>query len=116
MSNSHSTWPDEYLRPLVDDPKLLWKKECVLMWDEVKQKQFNLQALLFVTINDWPAVSNLSEQSNTGYKACTLLTENTAAWELCLTPVQVQGFPRVLQGRASWFDPATSKETRNNVS
>ena len=33
--------------------------------------QFNLLVLLFVTINDWPAVSNLSEQLNKEYMACT---------------------------------------------
>nr|CAE05681.2 OSJNBa0065B15.4 [Oryza sativa Japonica Group] len=60
-----------YLRPLVEDLKLLWKKEGVPMWDEDKQEEFNLRALLFVTINDWPVLSNLSGQSNKGYKACT---------------------------------------------
>ncbi|XP_066159800.1 uncharacterized protein [Oryza sativa Japonica Group] len=60
---------DVYLRPLVKDLKLLWKKEGVPMWDEDKQEEFNLRALLFVTINDWFALSNLSEQSNNGYKA-----------------------------------------------
>ena len=41
------------------------------MWDEHKQKEFDLRALLFVTINDWPALSNISGQSNKGYNACT---------------------------------------------
>src|SRR5512134_4027087 len=62
---------DVYLRPLVEDLKLLWKKEGVPVWDEDKQEEFNLRALLFVTINNWPALSNLSGQSNKGYKACT---------------------------------------------
>ncbi len=62
---------DVYLRPLVEDLKLLWKKEGVPVWDEDKQEEFNLRALLFVTINDWSALSNLSGQSNKGYKACT---------------------------------------------
>nr|CAE03746.1 OSJNBa0019D11.13 [Oryza sativa Japonica Group] len=62
---------DVYLRPLVEDLKLLWKKEGVTVWDEDKQEEFSLRALLFVTINDWPALSNLSGQSNKGYKACT---------------------------------------------
>jgi len=39
--------------------------------DEYKQEHFDLQALLFVTINDWPALSNLSGQTNKGYNACT---------------------------------------------
>ena len=41
------------------------------MWDEHEQKEFNLRALLFVTINDWPAISNISGQSNKRYHACT---------------------------------------------
>ena len=55
---------DVYLRPLVEELLLLWRKEGVRMWDEYKQEDFNLQALLFVTINDWLALSNLSGQSN----------------------------------------------------
>ena len=41
------------------------------MWDEYKREHFDLRALLFVTINDWPALSNLSGHSNKGYNACT---------------------------------------------
>nr|ABA95952.1 transposon protein, putative, CACTA, En/Spm sub-class [Oryza sativa Japonica Group] len=68
---------DVYLKPLVEDLKLLWKKEGVPVWDEDKQEEFNLRALLFVTINDWSALSNLSGQSNKGYKACTHCMDET---------------------------------------
>src|SRR4051812_30669081 len=34
-------------------------------------------ALLFVTINDWPALSNLSGQTNKGYHACTHCLDDT---------------------------------------
>nr|CAE03533.1 OSJNBa0061C06.21 [Oryza sativa Japonica Group] len=68
---------DVYLRPLVEDLKLLWKKEGVPMWDEDKQEEFNLRVLLFITINDWLALSNLSGQSNKGYKACTHCMDET---------------------------------------
>ena len=47
------------------------------MWDEYKHENFNLRALLFVTINDWPALSNLSGHSNKGYKACTHCLDDT---------------------------------------
>src|SRR4051794_27737235 len=33
--------------------------------------------MLFVTINDWPALSNLSGQINKGYKACTHYLDKT---------------------------------------
>ena len=62
---------DVYLRPLVEELQLLWSKPGVRMWDEYKQEAFDLRALLFVTINDWPALSNLSGQTNKGYNACT---------------------------------------------
>ena len=68
---------DVYLRPLVDELLLLWKEEGVRVWDEYKQENFDLRALLFVTINDWPALSNLSGQSNKGYQACTHCLEET---------------------------------------
>ena len=51
---------DVYLKPLVDDLLLLWKEEGVAMWDVRAEVHFNLRALLFVTTNDWPALSNLS--------------------------------------------------------
>ena len=62
---------DVYLRPLVDELLQLWSDEGVRVWDEYKQEEFDLRALLFVTINDWPALSNISGQSNKGYNACT---------------------------------------------
>ena len=55
---------DVYLRPLVEELLQLWREEGVRMWDEHKQVEFDLRALLFVTINDWPALSNISGQSN----------------------------------------------------
>ncbi|XP_044961487.1 uncharacterized protein LOC123412599, partial [Hordeum vulgare subsp. vulgare] len=62
---------DVYLRPLVDELLELWADEGVRVWDEYKQDKFDLRGLLFVTINDWPALSNISGQSNKGYSACT---------------------------------------------
>ena len=51
---------DVYLRMLVDGLLMLWKEEGVHIWDEYKQNFFDLPASLFVTINYWPALSNLS--------------------------------------------------------
>jgi hypothetical protein len=62
---------DVYLRPFVDELLLLWRKEGVRVCDENTQENFNLQALLFITINNWPALSNLSGHLNKGYRACT---------------------------------------------
>jgi len=68
---------DVYLRPLVDELLELWAKPGVHVWDEDKQEEFDLRALLFVTINDWPALSNISGQSNKGYNACTHCLDKT---------------------------------------
>ena len=55
---------DVYLRPLVEELLQLWNENGVCTWDEHRQEEFNLKALLFVTINDWPALSNLLGQTN----------------------------------------------------
>jgi hypothetical protein len=49
-----------YLRLLVDELLQLWDIRGVRVWDEHKQREFDLRALLFVTINDWPILSNIS--------------------------------------------------------
>jgi hypothetical protein len=77
-------WPKQlgndthvYLKPLVDDLLLLWKEEGVCVWDAHGEEYFDLRALFFVTTNDWPALSNLSRQSNKGYRACTHCLDET---------------------------------------
>ena len=73
---------DVYLRPLVEELLQLWDKAGVRVWDEHEQKEFDLRALLFVTINDWPALSNLSGQTNKGYNACTHCLDETESIRL----------------------------------
>jgi hypothetical protein len=68
---------DVYLRPLADELLQLWAKPGVRAWDEHKQEPFDLRALLFVTINDCPALSNLSGQTNKGYNARTHCLDKT---------------------------------------
>jgi hypothetical protein len=41
-----------YLRPLVDELLQLWDRPGVRVWHEHKEEEFDLQALLFITIND----------------------------------------------------------------
>ena len=43
---------DVYLRPLVEELLQLWDANGVRVWDEHKKEEFDLHALLFVTIND----------------------------------------------------------------
>ena len=71
-----------YLKPLVDDLLLLWKEEGVHVWDAHVEEYFDLHALLFITINDWHTLSNLSGQSNKGYRACTHCLDETGSMYL----------------------------------
>ena len=41
---------DVYLRPLVDELLQLWAEPGVRVWDEHTEHEFDLKALLFVTI------------------------------------------------------------------
>ena len=68
---------DVYLRPLVEELLQLLDTKGVRVWDEHKQQEFDLRALLFVTINDWPALSNFSGQTNKGYNACMHCLDET---------------------------------------
>jgi hypothetical protein len=54
---------DVYLRPLVDDLKILWKPGVKEVWDEFKREEFTMCAMFFTTINDNLAHRNLSGQS-----------------------------------------------------
>jgi hypothetical protein len=63
QSSTHSDRIDVYLRPLVDDLKILWKPGVPKVWDEYKREEFTMHGLLFNTINDNPAHRSLSGQS-----------------------------------------------------
>jgi hypothetical protein len=54
---------DVYLRPLVDDLKILWKPGVLEVWDEFKHEEFTMHAMLFTTINGNLAHHNLSGHS-----------------------------------------------------
>ena len=67
---------DVFLAPLVEDLKVLWN-EGVQVWDAYKRENFTLRSLLFCTINDYPALGNLSGHSTKGAKACTHCLDGT---------------------------------------
>jgi hypothetical protein len=70
---------DVYLRPLVDDLKILWKPGVPEVWDEFKHEEFTMHGMLFTTINDNPAQRNLSGQSKRKGTACPHYLEDTSA-------------------------------------
>jgi hypothetical protein len=70
---------DVYLRPLVDDLKILWKPGVPKVWDQYKREEFTMHGMLFTTINDNPAQRNLSGQSKKKGAACPHYLEDTCA-------------------------------------
>ncbi|XP_071727571.1 uncharacterized protein [Rutidosis leptorrhynchoides] len=67
---------DVYLQPLVDEMMELWSTS-IHVYDAYKKEYFQLRAMLFCTINDFPAYGNLSAYSTKGKKACPICEENT---------------------------------------
>ncbi|CAH9079417.1 unnamed protein product [Cuscuta epithymum] len=67
---------DVYLAPLVEDLRMLWDVG-VDVFDSSCKEYFKMRAMLFCTINDFPAYGNLSGYSNKGHKACPICAEDT---------------------------------------
>jgi hypothetical protein len=70
---------DVYLRPVVDDLKILWKPRVPEVWDEYKSGEFTMHDVLFTTINDNPAHRKLSGQSKRKGATCPHSLEDTCA-------------------------------------
>ena len=65
---------DVYLKPLIGDLKILWENG-VEVYDGYWKESFNLRAMLFGTINDFPTYENLSGYSIKDQKACPICEE-----------------------------------------
>jgi len=65
---------------LIEDLTKLWD-EGVLVFDGFRNETFNLGAMLFCTINDFPAYGNLRGYSVKGHHASRIYEENTSIWE-----------------------------------
>jgi len=72
---------DVYLSPLIEDLSKLWD-EGVLVFDGFRNGIFHLRAMLFCTINDFPAYGNLSGYSVKGHHACPICEEDTSYIQL----------------------------------
>ena len=59
---------DVYLKLLMEDLVVPWN-DGVQVWDAYKLENFTLRAMLFITIQDWPALGSLSSQTVKGYCA-----------------------------------------------
>nr|ABA96885.1 transposon protein, putative, CACTA, En/Spm sub-class, expressed [Oryza sativa Japonica Group] len=67
---------DVFLEPIIDDFERLWNEDT-RTWDAYAQEYFNLHAMLFCTINDYPTLSDLSGQTVKGKWACSECMEET---------------------------------------
>ncbi|KAJ9560349.1 hypothetical protein OSB04_005509 [Centaurea solstitialis] len=72
---------DVYLAPLIDDLKELWHSG-VQVYDAYINESFRLRAMVFCTINDFPAYGNLSGYSTKGAKACPICEDDTHSLRL----------------------------------
>ncbi|GJW70182.1 hypothetical protein Tco_0127099 [Tanacetum coccineum] len=68
---------DVYLRPLIDDLKVLWALKGVETIDVATGQKFNMRAMVLWTINDFPARSSLFGWSGQGYLACPTCNKDT---------------------------------------
>ncbi|XP_078167222.1 uncharacterized protein LOC144561985 [Carex rostrata] len=72
---------DVYLAPLIEDLQQLWR-DGVRVWDAYGKEQFELRAMVFCTINDFPVYGNLSSYSTKGEKACPICEDDTQVLRL----------------------------------
>ena len=68
-----------YLCPMIEDLKLMWD-QGVEIFNEFSNE--TMHAMLFCTINDFPAYGNLSEYNVKGYKGCPICEEDIASQQL----------------------------------
>ncbi|XP_035841400.1 uncharacterized protein LOC118488249 [Helianthus annuus] len=69
---------DVYLAPLIDDLKTLWSPG-VNVYDSYKKEYFDLHAMIFCTISDFPAYGNLSGYSTKGKLACPVCEDDRSS-------------------------------------
>jgi hypothetical protein len=66
---------DVFLEPLMEEMEKFWKHR-VEMWDEYRRETLTLKAIIFVTINDYPALFSLSGQKK-GKTCCVVCLNGT---------------------------------------
>ncbi|GJX87173.1 hypothetical protein Tco_0339187 [Tanacetum coccineum] len=92
---------DVYLRPLIEDLKVLWDRKGVENIDVASGQKFNNRAMVLWTINDFPARSSLSGWSGQGYKACPTCNKDTPSVRV-LSKTAYVGHRRFLKKPHKW--------------
>nr|XP_043611316.1 uncharacterized protein LOC122582917 [Erigeron canadensis] len=91
---------DVFLRPLIDELKLLWDNG-VETYDCESKQTFNMHAVLLWTINDFPAYGYLSGWTTSGYKACPVCNDDACSIGI-RDKIAYMGHRRFLQENHSW--------------
>src|ERR1043165_5882638 len=90
---------DVYLEPLIEDLRILWKNG-VEVYDGYRKESFNLRAMLFGTINNFPSYRNLSGYNIKGEKVCPVYEDRTDPTRLKLCQKNVfLGHHRILTSK-----------------
>jgi hypothetical protein len=82
---------DVFLRPLIDELKMLWEGG-VMTYDISLKQNFLMKAAVMWTINDFPAYGMLSGWMTMGKLACPICMENSKAFTLAVSK------------KTTWFD------------
>lgn len=72
---------DVFLAPLIEELEKLWK-EGIRVYDAYKKEWCTIRVMIFCTVNDFPALGNLSGCRTKGYKACPVCGEQTCSIRL----------------------------------
>ncbi|KAI3745705.1 hypothetical protein L6452_08111 [Arctium lappa] len=82
---------DVFLRPLIDELKMLYE-EGVVTYDAYRRNNFTMRAILLWTVSDFPAYAMLSGWSTHGKLACPYCRDKAGSFQL------QNG------GKSCWFD------------
>ena len=72
---------DVYLTPLIEDLRKLWV-DGIDVYDANVGQTFLLRAMIFCTVNDFPAYGNLSRYGVKGHHACPICEQNMSFIQL----------------------------------
>ncbi|KAL6624425.1 hypothetical protein ACP70R_031746 [Stipagrostis hirtigluma subsp. patula] len=98
---------DVYLQPLIDELLQLW--DGVQAYDAATKRTFKLQAALLWTINDFPALGNLSGMTTKGKYACPCChTDTCYQWLVNGRKSCYMGHRRFLPARHAWRNNSKS--------
>nr|GEX87562.1 hypothetical protein [Tanacetum cinerariifolium] len=92
---------DVYLRPLIEDLKVLWDRKGVETINVASGQKFNMRAMVLWAINDFPARCSFSGWSGQGYKACPICNEDTPSVRV-LSKTAYVGHRRFLKNPHKW--------------